>query len=110
MLNAGAAAPGAPGAAAASAAPTFLSPNPPAPSASAPVSDAPFAKRQRMWNAFVVEEQRNAAVRALAGRAAQALVLLHTLASHNVNRLAARLDDASRRKLGEVVSLLLLSH
>jgi len=59
-----------------------------------------------MWNAFVVEEQRNAAVRALAGRAAQALALLHTLASHNVNRLAARLDDASRRKLGEVVSIL----
>lgn len=25
--------------------------------------DAPFAKRQRMWNAFVMEEQRNDAVR-----------------------------------------------
>jgi hypothetical protein len=25
--------------------------------------DAPFAKRQRMWNAFVMEEQRNNAVR-----------------------------------------------
>ncbi len=25
--------------------------------------DAPFAKRQRMWNAFVMEEQRNGAIR-----------------------------------------------
>ena len=64
-------------------------------------ADAPFAKRQRMWNAFVVEEQRNAAVRALAGRAAQALALLRALAGHNVARLAARLDDATRRRLSE---------
>lgn len=25
--------------------------------------DAPFAKRQRMWNAFMMEEQRNSAIR-----------------------------------------------
>ncbi|KAI8471772.1 MAG: nucleoporin-domain-containing protein [Monoraphidium minutum] len=70
--------------------------------ADAGAASAPFAKRQRMWNAFVVEEQRNAAVRALAGRAAQALALLQALAGANVNRLAARLDDGSRRRLGEV--------
>lgn len=54
MLHAGGAAAGAAGASVAGIAPAGMA---------AAIGDAPFAKRQRMWNAFVMEEQRNNAVR-----------------------------------------------
>lgn len=65
--------------------------------------DAPYAKRQRLWNAAVLEEQGNAAIRQLAARSAQALFLLRTLTAANVNRLVHRLDDGSRRALRDLV-------
>jgi hypothetical protein len=68
-----------------------------------PVLDMPSAKRQRLWSAAVLEEQRNNAIRQLAARAAQALYLLRTLTGANVNRLVARLDDGTRRALKELV-------
>jgi hypothetical protein len=38
--------------------------------------DAPFVKRQRMWNAFVMEEQRNNAVRCARGAACRCYILV----------------------------------
>ncbi|KAF8069564.1 NUP155 [Scenedesmus sp. PABB004] len=64
--------------------------------------DAPFVKRQRLWNAFVMEEQRNNAVRLLASKAAQALLLLRTISAANVNRLVNRLDADGRRALRDL--------
>lgn len=64
--------------------------------------DAPFVKRQRMWNAFVMEEQRNNAVRQLASKAAQALLLLRTIVAGNVNRLVNRLDADTKRALRDL--------
>eukprot|EP00878_Enallax_costatus_P016050 GHUV01016827.1.p1 GENE.GHUV01016827.1~~GHUV01016827.1.p1 ORF type:complete len:1150 (+),score=458.72 GHUV01016827.1:567-4016(+) len=90
MHQGGGAAAGAAGASVAGVAPTGMA---------AAIGDAPFAKRQRMWNAFVMEEQRNNAVRALASKAAQALLLLRTIAAANVNRLVNRLDGPGRRAL-----------
>ena len=41
--------------------------------------------------------------RALASRTGEALALLRLLAANNLGRLAARLDDASRRYLADLV-------
>lgn len=45
------------------------------------------------------------ACRALADKAAQALLLVRSLVTNNINRLANRLDDSSKSKLKEVVSM-----
>eukprot|EP00879_Flechtneria_rotunda_P022745 GHRR01024022.1.p1 GENE.GHRR01024022.1~~GHRR01024022.1.p1 ORF type:complete len:934 (+),score=353.75 GHRR01024022.1:671-3472(+) len=72
------------------------------PAGAAAFGDAPFVKRQRMWNAFIMEEQRNNAIRQLASKAAQALLLLRTVAAANVNRLVNRLSKDAQRVLKDL--------
>lgn len=61
------------------------------------------AKRQRLSHAAQLEDERTARVRGLVVKAAEALVLLQLLASHNLGRLAARLDERGRRALRDIV-------
>ncbi|GFH33113.1 uncharacterized protein HaLaN_32435, partial [Haematococcus lacustris] len=60
------------------------------------------AKRQRLSHAALLEDERSARLKGLVGRCAEALGLLHLLAANNLGRLAARLDEGSRKTLAHM--------
>jgi len=57
------------------------------------------AKRQRLNHAAQLEDERTSRTRALAAKAREALTLLQLLASNNLGRLAARIDQGAQRML-----------
>lgn len=63
------------------------------------INDAPISKRQKMEDAIRAEVKRTEQVNALISRVADGCYLLMVLYTHNISRLAARLETGARRSV-----------
>lgn len=63
------------------------------------INEAPINKRQKLEDAIRAELKRTEQVKALVSRVADGCFLLMVLSTHNISRLAARMESGARRIL-----------